>query len=187
MAEEKDDVYSSSSMQARAMLKNFASVGAKEFEAILETAFVEQVRCRRRTLDRLCWELPDLLKGAGALRYNVMVRPLPRRTTLIRLDALGDRALKRVRPSAFLVLEGGPGEYQVWMAIRPGRGAVETANRLSGGAGAKGAAQKASPIAGSINFTEKYAPDFPRVRIIHTSPGCFVGTIPPEVIREPSP
>jgi hypothetical protein len=43
--------------------------------------------------------------------------------------------------------------------------------RLCRGTGADTGASGASRIAGSINFKEKYAPDFPRVRRVHSAPG----------------
>jgi hypothetical protein len=50
------------------------------------------------------------------------------------------------------------------------------ARRLRRGAGADDTASGATRIAGSLNFKDKYAPNFPRVRISHSTPGRITTT-----------
>jgi hypothetical protein len=42
------------------------------------------------------------------------------------------------------------------------------------GAGADPAASGATRVSGSLNFKAKYAPAFPRVKMVHASPGMLV-------------
>ena len=63
--------------------------------------------------------------------------------------------------------------YQAWVAI-PTRGAdKDFARRLRKGAGADDTASGATRVAGSLNFKDKYAPNFPRVQIAHIVPGLM--------------
>jgi len=57
----------------------------------------------------------------------------------------------------------------------------EFARRVRRGAGADLTASGATKIAGSLNFKDKYAPDFPRVRIRDAQPGRM--TSPAELER----
>ena len=70
----------------------------------------------------------------------------------------------------FLVLETSPGNFQAWLAL-PGREDKEFARRVRRGTGADATASGATRVAGSLNFKDKYAPDFPRVAIHAAQPG----------------
>ena len=50
------------------------------------------------------------------------------------------------------------------------------ARRLRKRAGADDTASGATRVAGSLNFKDKYAPDFPRVEISHVTPGLITDT-----------
>ena len=67
-------------------------------------------------------------------------------------------------PAVFLGLETSPGNYQAWVALAP-LGDKDFARRLRKGTGADATASGATRVAGSLNFKDKYAPDFPRVAI----------------------
>lgn len=64
------------------------------------------------------------------------------------------------------------------------------ARRLRKGAGADSSASGATHVSGSINFKEKYAPDYPHIETIHAAPGRIVtrdelealGVVAPEEI-----
>jgi hypothetical protein len=47
---------------------------------------------------------------------------------------------------------------------------------LRKGAGADDTASGATRVAGSLNFKDKYAPDFPTVQIAHSAPGLMAST-----------
>ena len=70
----------------------------------------------------------------------------------------------------FLLLATSPGSFQAWLAIA---GSVERdfGTRLKRGTGADVNASGATRIAGSLNFKEKYAPDFPHVAVHQANPG----------------
>jgi RepB DNA-primase from phage plasmid len=78
--------------------------------------------------------------------------------------------LPRIAPAQFLLIETSPGSFQAWLAL-PGTHNKEFARRVRRGAGADLTASGATRIAGSLNFKDKYAPDFPRVVIRDAQPG----------------
>src|SRR5271165_2317253 len=73
-------------------------------------------------------------------------------------------ALPRLAPAVFLALETSPGNFQAWVAM-PDAEDKDFARRLRKGTGADPTASGATRVAGSLNFKDKYAPDFPRVAI----------------------
>jgi hypothetical protein len=91
----------------------------------------------------------------------------------IQLDDLKGDQLSRLAPRILLDLETSPGNHQAWFAL-DGQHDKEFARRVRRGAGTDKRATGAVRVAGSLNFKEKYAPDFPRVRIIAAQPGRTV-------------
>jgi hypothetical protein len=80
----------------------------------------------------------------------------------------------------FLIIEISPANHQAWLVMR-GEHDREFARRVRRGAGADLTASGATKIAGSLNFKDKYAPDFPRVTIREAQPGRI--TSPAELER----
>jgi hypothetical protein len=170
----------------RAMLEAFASVGAKTFDLTLTTLQGQKIRFRKnQPLNALIHAMPAQIDGAGSLQYNVIVRPHGP-AVFIQLDDLNRDAVERVKPAAFLALQTSPGNYQAWVALRETEDGMmvfagigknpqdkDFARRLRKGAGADDSASGATRVAGSLNFKEKYAPDFPRVEIAYSAPGLF--------------
>ena len=157
---------------AKAMLDTFASAGADSFDVTLTTRQGEKIRYQRhQTLKHLLHEVPARLEGATALEYNVIVRPVSRSNLFVQLDDLDRQGMERVKPAAFLGIETSPGNYQAWIALPAGDDDKDFAHRLRKGTGADDTASGATRIAGSLNFKDKYAPNFPRVTITHSSPG----------------
>ena len=85
------------------------------------------------------------------------------RFDVTRTTRAGDQ-LPRVAPAVFLILETSPGNFQAWLALA-GREDKEFVRRVRRGTGADATASGATRVAGSLNFKDKYAPDFPRVAI----------------------
>jgi hypothetical protein len=108
-----------------------------------------------------------MLDIAPAHQRNVIVRPHGPGVTFIQLDDLKADQLAR---AAFLTIETSPGNYQAWLAL-PGIEDKDFARRLRKGTGADTTASGATRVAGSLNFKDKYAPDFPRVQIHAVYPG----------------
>jgi hypothetical protein len=157
---------------ALAMLEAFASVGAKTFDLTLTTLQGEKIRFRKnQPVDSLLRAMPGQLDGASSLQYNVIVRPHGP-AVFIQLDDLDRDAMARVRPAAFLGLQTSPGSHQAWIAIHETED-KDFARRLRKGMGADDSASGATRVAGSINFKDKYAPDFPRVEILYSTPGLL--------------
>src|SRR5450755_2471324 len=111
-----------------------------------------------------------MLDASRATKRNIIVRPYGPGVTLIQLDDLKCDQLARVAPAVFLTLETSPGNFQAWVAM-PGGEDKDFARRLRKGIGADPTASGATRVAGSLNFKDKYAPNFPRVTLRQVTPG----------------
>ena len=157
---------------ALAMIDAFASVGATCFDVTWTNADGEQHafrgRCKTAYLGRI---MPAVLDDAAHKQRNVIVRSRGAMgVTFVQLDDLKAPALSRLAPAVFLTLETSPGNFQAWLAL-DGAQDEEFIRRLKRGVGADKTASGATRIAGSINFKDKYAPEFPRVAIHQANPG----------------
>jgi RepB DNA-primase from phage plasmid len=150
---------------AQTMLDAFASVGATRFDVTWTTRAGDKEWFRRGIkLADLARVLPAMLDAAPDKQRNIIVRPHGPGMTFIQLDDLKANGLSQLAPVAFLMLETSPGNFQVWTAL-PGAEDKDFARRLRKGTGADATASGATRVAGSFNFKDKYAPDFPRVAI----------------------
>jgi len=150
---------------AQAMLDAFASVGASRFDLTWTNAAGDKELFRRGvSLAELTRALPAMLDAAPVKQRNIIVRPHGPGVTFIQLDDLKADQLARLAPAVFLALETSPGNFQAWAAVA-GIEDKDLARRLRKGTGADPTASGATRVAGSLNFKQKYAPDFPRVAI----------------------
>ena len=157
--------------EARAMIDAFASVGATRFDVTWTNAAGEKELFRRGvSLADLHRTVPAMLDIAPAHQRNIIVRPHGPGVTFIQLDDLKTDQLPPLAPAVFLTIETSPGNYQAWLAL-PGAEDKDFARRLRKGTGADTTASGATRVAGSLNFKDKYAPDFPRVQIRAAYPG----------------
>jgi hypothetical protein len=122
------------------------------------------------SLADLARTLPAMLDAATAEQRNLIVRPAGLGVTFLQLDDLAADQLTRLAPAVFLTLETSPGNFQAWLAL-PGREDKDFARRVRKGTGADETASGATRISGSLNFKDKYAPNFPRVTIRETRAG----------------
>ncbi len=165
------------SQAARAMLDAFKSTGAEHFDVTWTTRQGDKAGFRRHMpAETLRYLLPTMLTTATKNERNLIVRPISPRAVFIQLDDLSRAGLEQVKPAAFLGLETSPGNYQAWVAIPAGQSDKDFARRLRKGAGADDTASGATRIAGSLNFKDKYAPDFPTVQLAHSAPGLMATT-----------
>ena len=156
---------------AQAMLESFAGVGATRFDVTRTTRAGNKEWFRRGvSLAELRRTLPGMLDAATAAERNLIVRPHGTGVSFIQLDDLDADKLPPVAPAVFLILETSPGNYQAWLALGD-REDKEFARRVRRGTGADATASGATRVAGSLNFKDKYAPDFPRVAIREARPG----------------
>ncbi len=164
---------STAAQQAEEMLDAFASVGAERFDITFTDVAGEKVGFRgNRSLDWLRPAISGILEDAADRQHNVIVRPRASGLELIQLDDLGQDAAARLEPVSFLILRTSPGNYQAWVAVADAD--AEFPRRLRKGTGADLSASGATRVSGSLNFKEKYAPAFPCVETVHTSPGLVV-------------
>ena len=152
--------------EARRMLDTFASVGATAFDVTLTTRAGDKDWFQRNVSVWPTWPVPcpAMLDAATAAQRNVIVRPHGPGISFLQLDDLAADQLTRLAPAVFLTLETSPGNFQAWLAMS-GREDKELARRVRRGTGADATASGATRVAGSLNFKDKYAPDFPRVMI----------------------
>jgi hypothetical protein len=89
---------------------------------------------------------------------------------------LSAEQLDRVRPAVFIIHATSPGNHQAWIrasGIPEGKEAFrEFMRRVRKAVGGNDkSASHATRVAGTENFKPKYAPEFPRVRIVETHRG----------------
>ncbi|HTT84910.1 MAG TPA: hypothetical protein VMF67_15650 [Rhizomicrobium sp.] len=184
--------------EARRMLDAFASVGATHFIVTWTNSAGAPRRARslRTMLQLIGGPLPsaknddwldaihisgishaDLSRTIAALldtsvadRLNLTVRPYGDDVRFIQLDDLAADRLLRLSPAMFLIHETSPGSFQAWLAMS-GAHDREFARRVKIGTQADLNASGATRIAGSFNFKDEYAPDFPCVHICEINSG----------------
>jgi len=155
--------------QARRMLDTFASVGVQAFD-VTETdidGHKQDFRACRRVEQLRRW-VPYLMQSATERQHNIIVRPKRASAQFVQLDDLSGAGLKRLRPTAFLILTTSPENHQAWIAVQDCD--ADLARRLRGGSGADPSASGATRVAGSLNFKRRYAPNFPMVRVLEAAP-----------------
>jgi hypothetical protein len=153
------------------MLDAFASVGATRFDMTHTTATGDKDFFRANVaLADLARALPAMLSHAAAGLRNVIVRPHGPGITFIQLDDLNADQLRLLAPAVFLALQTSLGNFQAWVAVAD-RVDKDFARRLRKGTGADPTASGATRVAGSLNFKDKYAPNFPRVAIHQANQG----------------
>jgi hypothetical protein len=157
--------------EAQAMLDAFASVGATQFDLTITMRNGTKESFRRgMKLADLIRTLPAILDSATRQQRNVIVRPHGLGVSIIQLDDLKADMLTRLAPAVFLILKTSPANFQAWIATS-GAEDKDFARRLRKGTGADATASGATRVAGSLNFKDKYAPNFPRVAIEQAQPG----------------
>ena len=157
--------------EAQRMLDAFASVGATQFDVTWTTRSGDKDEFRRgMQIADLARTMPALLDAAITRERNLIVRPHSPGIAFLQLDDLAADRLPAIAPAVFLALETSPGNFQAWLALQ-GSEDKEFARRVRRGTGADATASGATRVAGSLNFKDKYAPDFPRVKIHAAQPG----------------
>lgn len=164
--------------QALAMLDVFASVGVTAFDVTLTNLAAKKTGFQvNRSVDELRRSMDARLEAAARSQTNFIVRPRAATVKLIQLDDLDHAKSDRVASYSFLVLRTSPGptgtgNFQAWVAVKDAP--ADFSRRLRKGAGADPTASGSTRVAGSLNFKEKYAPDFPTVAIARANAGNVV-------------
>jgi hypothetical protein len=131
--------------------------------------------------------LPALLGTANTNRLNLTIRPRGSGVRFIQLDDLSTANHQIATPSSgglsfgtwqmldlaaesFIIIQTSPGNYQAWLAM-PGEHDRAVARRVKRATRADLTASGAGKIDGSLNFKDKYAPDFLRITIRYAQPG----------------
>jgi hypothetical protein len=172
--------------EAIRMLEVFASVGAESFD-ITHTNIKQEKRGFRsgQTLAQATGSMPFLVPSAARRHNNLIVRPHATTMSLIQLDDLAPENLARIAPVAFLVLQTSPKGIQAWVAVH--NAPTGFLARLREGVHADRTASGATRVAGTANFKEHYAPNFPIVRIVEAQPGLIVAPATLEVMGVVAP
>jgi hypothetical protein len=175
-------------IEARRMLDIFASAGARALDLTLTNTAGDKLRFRRNVpLPDLARTMPAVLEDARRHQQNVIVRPHGPHVTFLQLDdltaakhqittsptgglAFGTPQLLDLASLSFVIIETSPDSFQAWLAIE-GRLTKEFSRRVRQKVGADTGASGATRIPGSLNFKDKYAPDYPRVQIRQAQPG----------------
>jgi hypothetical protein len=153
--------------QAETMLTAFEDVGVSKFDLTLATEkrqaaeFVPGI-----TIAKLRRALPSLFDRNEREWLNFIIRPrFGRDNRLVQLDDLDATKANKILPYSFLAIETSLRNYQVWLAFQDRD--ADFARRLKKGVGADTGASGAVKIAGSVNIKAKYAPNYPRVQVVH--------------------
>ena len=120
--------------------------------------------------------VPALLDAAVAGKLNLIVRPRGDHVWFVQLDDLKAEQVAHIAPAVFLSLETSPGNFQSWVALHEAENPEFTRRLKKGVGGSDKTASGATRVAGSINFKDKYVPNFPRVVIHAAQPGRFTTT-----------
>jgi hypothetical protein len=153
------------------MIDMLASIGVQEIDLNLLDDSSKHAKYERFSTEALRRWIARVLGWAARHQRSVIVRPISRDNALIQLDDLSADMLERLKPVAFLGVETSPGNFQAWIALPTTERDPDLRSQLCRRTGADPGASGAVHIAGSINFKQKYAPNFPRVRLAHSAPG----------------
>jgi hypothetical protein len=180
---EGDSTKETPTAKALAMLSAFASVGARAFNKTILDIRGEEVKGLyrgNRSLEELRRTVARDLHDAERNQHSVVIRPLFKTPLLIQLDDLDRATVEKIKALAFMVIrtsagKDGGGNYQAWVAVNDApaekEAAKEFVRRVKKASDADGEASGSTRIAGSLNFKTAYAPNFPRVEIMHTNAG----------------
>jgi hypothetical protein len=159
--------------QALRMLDSFDSVGVQSFNLTrsdIDRQVVPEDYRPGRNIGAMRMLLPAWIRLSWKLGHNLIVRPRqPSHRIITQLDDLDGGQLDRAALHAFLSVETSPGNFHVWLAVEGGDAAF--AKRVMKAIGSDPRASGSGRIAGSPNVKQKYAPNFPMVRIVEVQPG----------------
>jgi len=165
--------------EALHMIELFASCGADRFDVTLTSMTGEKLRYRPNLTPKdVCYKIPKSLELAEQEQHNVIIRPRVSDQSIffVQLDDLIQEQLVKVQPASLLQIETSLQNYQGWLAVQAENGmhGKDIASALRRTTGADTTASGATRLAGSSNFKEKYAPNYPVVTITYHNPKRIV-------------
>ena len=167
--------------EALGMLQAFESVGVRTFNLSrtdMDRRMAPEGYRPGRNIGAMRLLLPAWVQLAWKLEQNLILRAhQPANGTIAQLDDLDRGRLDRLQGKAFLTVETSPGSFQLWVLLKGGD--PELVKRLMKGIGSDSRANCSGRVAGSPNVKQKYAPNFPMVRLVAVQPGRKVE--PPEL------
>lgn len=159
--------------EALGMLEAFEAVGVRRFNLSrtdMDRRIVPEGYRPGRNVGAMRLLLPAWMQLAWKLEQNLILRAhQPADGILVQLDDLDAGRCERLQGKAFLIVETSPGSFQVWILIKGGDS--EFVKRLMKGIGSDSRANCSGRVAGSPNVKQKYAPDFPMVKLAAVQPG----------------
>ncbi|WP_375493318.1 DNA-primase RepB domain-containing protein [uncultured Nostoc sp.] len=161
------------------MVDLFVASGADRFDVTLTNANGELIRYRPNlTTEDVKHKIPYSINQAIENRHNIIIRPRNHAKTIffVQLDDLSTDKLEKVEYARFLTIETSPNNFQSWIAISKAERTdeKEIARVLRRISGADTSASGATRLAGTRNFKDKYAPDYPIVAINSSNNGLIV-------------
>lgn len=161
------------------MIDLFVASGADCFDVTLTNANGELIRYRPNlTTEDVKHKIPYSINQAIENHHNIIIRPRNHAKTIffVQLDDLSTDKLEKVEKARFLTIETSPNNFQSWIAISKTEhiDEKEIARVLRRISGADVSASGATRLAGTRNFKDKYAPDYPLVAINSSNNGLIV-------------
>jgi len=161
------------------MIDLFVASGADRFDVTLTNANGDLIRYRPNlTTEDVKHKIPYSINQAIENHHNIIIRPRNHAKTIffVQLDDLKPDKLKQVEKARFLTIETSPNNFQSWIAISKAEriDEKEIARALRRISGADTSASGATRLAGTHNFKDKYAPDYPIVAINSSNKGLIV-------------
>lgn len=161
------------------MVDLFVASGADRFDVTLTNSNGELIRYRPNlTTEDVKNKIPYSIDKAIENHYNIIIRPRESNKLIffVQLDDLKPEKLKQVQDARFLTIETSPNNFQSWIAISKAERTdeKEIARVLRRISGADTSASGATRLAGTRNFKDKYAPDYPIVTINSSNSGVIV-------------
>ena len=175
-AEATDRGATSNGKKALAMIDLFATtLGARVFHLSILDIKAEEVPGKQRPrtpIGQLRQLISETMRRCEALQESVVIRPDPVTATPIQLDDLDKERAEKLAPHAFMIVRTSAQKYQAWLAVIDAPKELYAARafkrRVKRGVGGNDKnATGAVRIAGSLNFKNDYAPNFPMVEMTH--------------------
>jgi hypothetical protein len=162
---------------AETMLDAFLSVGANHFVLTWRTLDDEFHDVRKHwSAGYIRRNVRHLLAEAERQQLNLIIRPTSPKGFFLQLDDISPQVLQRAMRVALFTVATSPVKAQAWLFVE-GKGDEDAdlnfRRRVKKACATDPRASESVRVAGSLNFKQKYAPNFPCVAITYAAPGLM--------------